>query len=152
MEFSTNSMLNTRLFSLIRKEFIQIIRDPRTLALIFLMPVLQLLLLGYAATNDVRNVSLAVYDQDKSPSSRALLAAYRAADYFHLDYDAGSTDEVRALIDRGDARAGIIIPPDYGTRLAKGQTAQVGFVIDGSDPTVATAALSAATFIGQAKS
>ena len=74
-------MLNTRLFSLIRKEFIQIIRDPRTLALTFVMPVMQLLLLGYAATNDVRNVSLAVFDQDKSASSRALLEAYRAADY-----------------------------------------------------------------------
>ncbi len=152
MGFSNSSMFNTRLFSLIRKEFIQIIRDPRTLMLTFLMPVIQLLLLGYAATNDVRNVSLAVYDQDKSASSRALLEAYRAADYFHLDYDVDSTDQIRVLIDRGDARAGIIIPPDYGARLAKGQTAQVGFVIDGSDPTVATAALSAATFIGQAKS
>jgi ABC-2 type transport system permease protein len=145
-------MFNTRLFSLIRKEFIQIIRDPRTLALTFLMPVIQLLLLGYAATNDVRNVDLAVYDQDKSPSSRALLEAYRAADYFRLSYFVGSDEEVRALIDRGDARAGILIPPDYGTRLTHDQTAEVGFVIDGSDPTVAAAALSAATFIGQAKS
>jgi ABC-2 type transport system permease protein len=145
-------MLNTRLFSLIRKEFIQIVRDPRTLALTFLMPIMQLLLLGYAATNDVRNVSLAVYDQDKSASSRALLDAYRAAAYFTLDYDVGSAGELRALIDRGDARAGILIPPDYGARLASGETAEVGFVIDGSDPTVATAALSAATFIGQSRS
>ena len=58
-------MLNSRLFSLIRKEFIQIVRDPRTLALTFLMPLIQLVLLGYAATNDVRNVPLAVFDQDK---------------------------------------------------------------------------------------
>jgi len=145
-------MFNTRLFSLIRKEFIQIIRDPRTLMLTFLMPVMQLLLLGYAATNDVRNVALAVYDQDKSASSRALLEAYRAADYFHLDFDVASLEQMRVLIDRGDARAGIIIPPDYGASLAQGRTAQIGFVIDGSDPTVAMAALSAATFIGQAKS
>lgn len=145
-------MFNTRLFSLIRKEFIQIVRDPRTLVLTFLMPIMQLLLLGFAATNDVRNVSLAVYDQDKSASSRALLAAYRAADYFRLDYDVASADQVRVLIDRGDARAGILIPPDYGARLASGQTVAVGFVIDGSDPTVATAALSAATFIGQSMS
>jgi len=145
-------MFNTRLFSLIRKEFIQIIRDPRTLMLTFLMPVMQLLLLGYAATNDVRNVALAVYDQDKSASSRALLEAYRAADYFHLDFDVASREQMRVLIDRGDARAGIIIPPDYGASLAQGRTAQIGFVIDGSDPTVAMAALSAATFIGQAKS
>jgi len=145
-------MFNIRLFSLIRKEFIQIIRDPRTLALTFVMPIMQLLLLGYAATNDVRNVSLAVFDQDKSASSRALLDAYRAADYFTLDYDVSSADQLRTLIDRGQARAGILIPPGYSTRLANGETAQVGFVIDGSDPTVAQAALSAATFIGQAKS
>ncbi len=145
-------MLNTRLFSLIRKEFIQIVRDPRTLALTFLMPVIQLLLLGYAATNDVRNVDLAVFDQDKSPSSRALLDAYRAADYFRLSHFVGSAGEVRALIDSGDARAGILIPPDYSDRITHGQTAEVGFVIDGSDPTVAGAALSAATFIGQSKS
>ena len=79
-------MLNSRLFSLIRKEFIQIVRDPRTLALTFLMPLLQLVLLGYAATNDVRNIPLAVYDQDRSPASRGLLDSYRAADYFRVEF------------------------------------------------------------------
>jgi len=145
-------MLNPRLFSLIRKEFIQIIRDPRTLALTFIMPVIQLLLLGYAATNDVRNVPLAIFDQDKSLASRELLDAYRAADYFRLDFDVTSTEALQALINNGSARAGIIIPPGYGEALAAGQTAQVAFVIDGSDPTVAGTALSAAIFIGQAKS
>lgn len=145
-------MVNTRLFSLIRKEFIQIIRDPRTLALTFVMPVMQLLLLGYAATNDVRNVPLAVFDQDKSSASRELLDAYRAADYFRLDFDVTSEEALQGLINNGSARAGLIIPPGYGEALAAGQTAQVAFVIDGSDPTVAQTALSAATFIGQAKS
>ncbi len=144
-------MLNSRLFSLIRKEFIQIIRDPRTLALTFAMPVVQLFLLGYAATNDVRNVSLAVFDQDKSPASRTLLDAYRAADYFRLDYDVNSETELRALIDKGTARAGIIIPPGYGDQIAANRTARVAFVIDGSDPTVAGTALAAANQIGQTK-
>ncbi|MCC7358686.1 MAG: ABC transporter permease [Anaerolineales bacterium] len=144
-------MLNPRLFSLIRKEFIQIIRDPRTLILTFLMPVVQLLLLGYAATNDVRNVALAVYDQDRSAASRALLNAYRAADYFRVDYDVASEAELRALIDRGAARAGMIIPPDYADKLAAGQTASVAFIIDGSDPTLAGTALAAATLVGQAQ-
>jgi len=144
-------MLNTRLFSLIRKEFIQIIRDPRTLALTFLMPVIQLVLLGYAATNDVRNVALAVFDQDRSAASRDLQDAFRAADYFRLDYAVGSEAELRDLIDRGLARAGMIIPPGYGDQIAAGQTAQIAFVIDGSDPTLAGTALSAATFIGQAQ-
>ncbi len=140
-----------RLWSLMRKEFIQIVRDPRTLAITFAMPVLQLFLLGYAATNDVRNVSLAVWDQDRSYASRQLLDAYRAADYFHLDYDAGSEAEVRRLIDIGAARGGLIIPPGYAARLAAGEPAQVAMVIDGSDPTIAGTALSAASMIGQTK-
>nr|MBI2904426.1 ABC transporter permease [Chloroflexota bacterium] len=144
-------MLNTRLFSLIRKEFIQILRDPRTLALTFFMPVMQLFLLGYAATNDVRNVPLIVFDQDKSPASRTLLDAYRTADYFHLDYDVNNESEMRQLIDAGKARAAIIIPPDYGDQLAAGRQAKVAFVIDGSDPTIANTALAAANLIGQAK-
>lgn len=144
-------MINTRLVALIRKEFIQIIRDPRTLALTFLMPVVQLFLLGYAATNDVRNVPLAVFDQDKSAASRELLDAYRAADYFRLEYDVNSEAELRALIDRGAARAGLVIAPEYGSQVATGQTAQVAFVLDGSDPTVAGTALSAAVLIGQSK-
>lgn len=140
-----------RLFALIRKEFIQIVRDPRTLVLTFIMPVVQLFLLGYAATNDVRNVPLAVWDQDRSAASRDLLAAYSAADYFHLDFEVSNEAEIRQLIDRGSARAGIIIPPGYGDRLARGQIAPVAFVIDGSDPSIAGTALSAATLIGQAK-
>ena len=59
-------MFLSRLTSLIRKEFIQILRDPRTLALVLFVPIMQLFLLGYAASNDVRNVPLAVFDQDRS--------------------------------------------------------------------------------------
>jgi ABC-2 type transport system permease protein len=92
-----------------------------------------------------------VFDQDKSAASRALLDAYRAADYFRLDYDVDSEEEMRSLIDRGAARAGMIIPPTYADQIAAGRTAQVAFVIDGSDPTVANTALAAATLIGQAK-
>lgn len=145
-------MFNTRLFSLIRKEFIQITRDPRTLILIIIIPVMQLFLLGYAANNDVRNVPLAVLDQDRGPEARALLDAYRAADYFRIAYDVDSEDELRALIDGGKARAGLIIPPDYGRLLNGGGSAQVAFILDGSDPTVAATALSAAKLIGQSKS
>lgn len=141
-----------RLFALIRKEFIQIVRDPRTLALTFVIPVVMLLLLGYAATNDVRNVPLAVFDQDRSAASRALLRAYQAADYFKLALEVDNEAQLRFLIDSNKARAGIIIPPDYGRKLAGGQTAQVAFVIDGSDPTVAATALAAATLIGQSQS
>ena len=143
--------MRSRLGSLIRKEFIQIIRDPRTLALTFVYPIMMLLLLGYAATNDVRNIPLAVYDQDRSATSRELLDSYRAADYFTLAYEAGSTDEIKQLIDSGAARAAIIIPPDYSDKLLGDTPAQIGFIIDGSDPTLANTALTAATLIGQSK-
>lgn len=143
-------MINSRLIALIRKEFIQIRRDPRTLALIIIIPIMQLFLLGYAATNDVRNVPLAVLDQDHSSAARRLLDAYRAADYFRINYIVGSERELRGLIDRGVVRAGLIIPPDYGKRLNSSERASVAFVLDGSDPTVASTALSAAQLIGQA--
>ncbi len=141
----------TRILSIIRKEFIQIRRDPRTLAITFIMPIMQLFLLGYAATNDVRNVPLAVFDQCRCVYSRQLLDAYRAADYFILSFDVDGEDELTRLVDSGQAKAGLIIPPDYGDAIAAGQVAQVAFVIDGSDPTVASTALSAATLIGQSQ-
>jgi len=142
-------MFNSRLISLIRKEFIQILRDPRTLVLVLVIPIMQLFLLGYAATTDVRNVALAVYDQDRSPESRRLLDAFRAADYFRLAYDVDSEKALRDLIDSGQARVGMIIPPDYSQQLLSSKSAQVAFVLDGSDPTVASTALSGAQLIGQ---
>lgn len=141
----------SRLISLIRKEFIQIARDPRTLILVLVIPIMQLFLMGYAATTDVRNVTLAVFDQDRSPEARELLDAYRAADYFRLAYDVDSEEQLRALIDSGKVRAGLIIPPDYGDLIASNGSAKVAFVLDGSDPTVASTALSAAQMIGSSK-
>ena len=142
--------MNSRLFSIIRKEFIQIMRDRRTLIIILIIPIVQLFLLGYSATSDVKNVPLAVFDQCKCAESRSLLDAYKAANYFKLAYDAGSEDEIRSLIEQGDARAGIIIPPDYNVRLAQGQ-AVVAFILDGSDATAGSSAYAAATLVGQAQ-
>ena len=141
--------MNSRLASIIRKEFIQIFRDTRTLIMILVIPIMQLFLLGYSATNDVRNIPLAVLDQSRSAESRALLDSYRAADYFRIAYTVQSEAEIGELIERGDARAAIIIPPDYAQRLAEGK-AQVAFILDGSDPTSASTALSAAQLISQA--
>jgi len=145
-------MINKRLLSLIRKEFLQIVRDPRTLYITFAIPIIQMFLLGYTATSDVRNVPLAVIDQDRSPASRRLLDAYRAADYFLVAYDVDSEEELRVLIDGGQARAGLIIPPDYAERLEAGRTTSVAFILDGSDPNVASTSLAAAQLIGQSYS
>lgn len=142
-------MFNSRLNSLIRKEFIQIWRDPRTLVLVLVIPIMQLFLMGYAATNDVRNVPMAIYDQDRGSAARQLLDSYRAADYFHLAYDVDSEEDLQVLIDSGEARVALIIPPDYSSRLKEEGAAQVAFILDGSDPTVASTSLSAAQMIGQ---
>ncbi len=142
-------MIANRIRALVRKEFIQIVRDPRTLFLMFAIPVIQMFLLGYTATTDVRNIPLAVFDQDRGAAARQLLEAYRSADYFRLTYDVASLKEMQRLIDNGEARAGLIIPPDYGTQVQAGGIATVGFVLDGSDPNVASTSLAAAELIGQ---
>jgi len=138
-----------RLVSLLRKELIQIIRDPRTLMLIAVMPIVQLFLLGYAATTDVKNISLAVWDQSQSPQSRDLLDAFRSANYYSINYMVGSQQDYTTLIENGKVRAALVIPPDYALRLSEGD-AQVLMVLDGSDSTVAGTALNTAQLIGQA--
>ena len=138
-----------RLGSIIRKEFIQILRDRRTLAIILVIPIMQLFLLGYAATTDIKNVPLGVWDQSRSPESRALLDAFRSANYFTIAYDVRSLDDVRNLIERGEVRGVLIIPPDYPLHVSKGD-AQVSMILDGSDATAGSTALSAAQLIGQA--
>ncbi|HET9589825.1 MAG TPA: ABC transporter permease [Anaerolineales bacterium] len=143
--------MNSRLLSIIRKEFIQIFRDPRTLALIIVMPMIQLFLLGYAATTDVRNVPIAVWDQSRSPESRALLDAFQAADYFDLAYLVYSEEEIQKLIEQGDVRGALVIPPDYSRKLLEGN-GQVSMILDGSDATVGSTALSTARLIGQSHS
>ena len=140
--------MNSRLISIIRKEFIQLFRDKRLLALILILPLMELFLLGYAATNEVRDVPMVVYDQSLSAESRELLDAYRAADYFALKYSAASDSELRELVENGKAGVGMIIPPDFAAQLHAGE-AKVAFIIDGSDPTMATTALSAAQLIAQ---
>ena len=139
-----------RFLSIVRKESIHIVRDRRTLALSFVLPIVMLLLLGYAANTEVTNVSMAVFDQDRSAASRQLLDAFRTTGYFRIDHDVGSEGEIEELIAAGDARVGLIIPPTYATRLASGQTAQVAVVLDGSDPIVAQTALASAVLTGQA--
>ncbi len=144
-------MRNSRLYSIVRKEFIQLFRDKRLMALILVIPLMQMFLLGYAATNDVRNVPLAVYDQSHSVESRAFLEAYQAADFLKFSYSVNSEAELRSLIEKGAVGVGMIIPPDYALRLHEGQ-AQVALILDGSDPSVASTALSAAQLIAQSYS
>ncbi|RME74277.1 MAG: ABC transporter permease [Chloroflexi bacterium] len=138
-----------RTFSLIRKELLHIVRDPRTLAIMIIQPVVMLVILGYAATTDIEHVRTAVYDADKSPQSRALIEAYQASNYFNITAYVENEDDLSYLIDRGDVRAGLIIPAGYGRRLAAGERVDVAFIIDGSDSAIASTVFSASQQVGQ---
>jgi ABC-2 type transport system permease protein len=139
-----------RLRALLKKEFTHMRRDPRTVMVIFIMPILQLVLLGYASNTDIRNLPTAVFDQNNSRASQALLDTYKATGYFNIDHVVHSEAELTRLIEGGVDRVGIIIPPTYDSDLTFGRLAEVAVLIDGSDPSVAQTALSAATLAGQA--
>jgi ABC-2 type transport system permease protein len=139
-----------RFRALIKKEMTHMLRDPRTLVFIFLMPIMQLVLLGFVNNTDIKNVPTVVFNQDNSRASRSLLDSFNSTGYFSFDYAVYSQEEVNDLIDSGKASVGIIIPPNYGTNLTTGKTADVLVLLDGSNPTIAGSVLSAAALVGQA--
>jgi ABC-2 type transport system permease protein len=140
--------MTSRLTAIIRKEFIQLFRDKRMLALIILVPLVQMVLLSYVFSNDVKYLPIAVFDQSHSTESTALLDAYQTTDYFDLAYAVNTNTELTDLIEKGEVGVGQVIPPDYAVRLYEGR-AQVSLILDGSNPTIANTALSAAQLIAQ---
>jgi ABC-2 type transport system permease protein len=146
--WTSGIVVMNRILPIIRKEFIHILRDRRALMIAFLTPVVQMIILGYAATTDVRNVPLAVLDQDRTRQSRALIDAFVQSGQFTVYSYVTSERDLAAQIDSGQVRAGLIIPPDYGQTVTAGRNADVIFILDGSDPSVASSALSSARLIG----
>ena len=141
-----------RMLTVARKELFHIVRDRRTLAVMFLIPIVQLFLLGYAATTDIEHLLTAVVDADRTVQSRELVEAYKASNYFDIVSYVDSEEDLARLVDRGTIRAGLIIPTGYGAAVVAGETGSVAFVVDGSDPTIANAVLSSAQSVGQAQS
>ncbi len=124
-------------------------RDPRTLVVTVVMPIILLLLLGYTTSLDIEGIPMGIYDQSKSAESRRLIEAYRVTDSFTLDYSPQSYGDLGRLMDSGQIQVGLIIPPDYASELAAGRTAQVSCVLDGSNPTVGSQVLAIVTMVGQ---
>jgi ABC-2 type transport system permease protein len=122
-----------RVSALARKEWLQIRRDPRSMAMAFLLPLLMLLLFGYAITWDVRDLDLVVLDQDGTAESRALVEAFQASGYFHVSDRLGSYREVDAAVGRGDAGSVLVIPVGFARDLGAGRTPPVQLLLDGSD-------------------
>ena len=137
-----------RLRSIVRKEFIQLIRDRRTLVTIITLPIMQLMLYGYLS-NDVTHISTAVFDESRTPESRTLLNTFANTTYVDLRYYTTSFAGVQRLIDGGQAKIGIWVPPDYASRLRSGRTAQVEVIVDASEPTSARAVLALAGGVGR---
>jgi len=138
--------------SIFYKEVIQISRDPLTLALMLLVPMIQLLVFGYAINTDVRNIHTAVYNLDPGLQSRELLQAFENTDYFHIARYVESDDELNNAIVTGSVKVGIKIPPDYSERLLAKRQATVLVLIDGSDSSIATQSLQVATQVGLTES
>ncbi len=138
--------------SIFYKEVIQISRDPLTLALMLLVPMIQLMVFGYAINTDVRNIKTAVYNLDPGPQSRNLLQAFENTDYFRIERYVGSDDELNKSIVTGSVKVGIKIPPDYSERLLANRQATVLVLIDGSDSSIATQSLQVASQVGLTES
>ncbi|MCX6150775.1 MAG: ABC transporter permease [Ignavibacteriales bacterium] len=129
------------IFAILIKEFIQVKRDPKLFGIIFLAPVLQLLLLGYAATMDVNTVNTVVYDQDKSETSRQFVRSLEGSGYFAVDYFADNYEQVTDLINKGKAVAALVIPKDFENKINRRETTQLQAIFDGSDGNKASIAL-----------
>jgi ABC-2 type transport system permease protein len=129
-----------RLRAMARKEWIQLRRDPRSMTLAFVLPVLMLLFFGYAITWDVNDLDLRVLDQDRTGPSRALIDAFESSGYFTVVDRLGSYDEVEEAVGAGDAGSVLVIPPGFSADLAAGRGAPVQLLLDGADANSATIA------------
>jgi ABC-2 type transport system permease protein len=132
---------------LIRKEFQQLRRDRRMLPLIFIAPVLQIVLLGYAANMDVKDIPMSVCDQDRSVESRQLVDGFLASGSFVVNARAADAAAAEAGIERGTSSLALIIPPGYGRAQAAGRVSSVQLLADGSDTQSAAIGLTYATLI-----
>src|SRR5215471_18939638 len=130
-----------RLRNLIRKELIELRRDPRLFAIVIVAPLVQLTMLGYAATTDVRDVPMVVADEDRSSESRALVSRFEASQNFVIADSVSSASEIDAYLDSGRAWMALDIPARFGERLRNGVPVTVQVVADGSDANSTNVAL-----------
>ena len=133
---------------MLRKEFIEMRRDRFTLAMLIGIPAIQLVLFGYAVQTEVRNVPTVVLDESRTAQSRRLVEMMANTRNFRIVGQARSRDDVRDAIERGDAAAAIIIPPEFTSELKRGRAAQAQVIVDAADPLSSAAAISAAALTG----
>ncbi len=140
-----------RFLPMFRKEFIQMRRDRLTLGIMIGVPVIQLLMFGFAIQTEVRHIPTVVLDESRTPASREIVAAFENTGSFDIVRHVDGRPALDAAIARGDAQAGIVVPNDYPRDLARGRTATVQVVVDASDPLSSQSALAAAGAVGQVR-
>jgi len=138
------------LWNMLVKELIQLRRDPRILAVLFIAPVVQLTILGYAATTDIKLVELAICDLDRTPASRGLAEDFTASTYFRRVATVDTQDALDPWLESGKARVAVTIPAGFSAERAAGRTGKVQIVADGSDAMVGTLGLAYAQGVLQA--
>jgi len=139
-----------RIWQMLIKEFIQVLRDPKMKGVLLVMPVAQLIVFGYAVTTDVRNVRTAVYDLDNSVASRELVSRFASTGYFKIVEYVGTDERARELLDRGDAQIVLHMNRGFEDDLRAGRTAQLQVLADGTDSNTAGIALNySAKIVGE---
>ena len=122
-----------RILHLVRKELLQLRRDPQMLRIVFISPIFQLFIFGYAVTTDVKHVATALLDQDRSVQSRDLAERFVRSGYFDIERQPAGPDDVDRLLDDGQVQVALVIPHGFAADLAANRTARVQLLVDGSD-------------------
>lgn len=144
-------MRKSRLFYVIKKEFIQIRRDHRLLPMLIVMPLVQLIMFGYVFSTDVKNISAGVIDRSGTQASRTLVSSVKSSGYFVIaGYPAGR-DEMADMMEKGRISIGIVIPENYAESIARGETVDIETIVDGSDPNTGGTAVSYLSRVVQAE-
>jgi ABC-2 type transport system permease protein len=133
--------MRNRILPLARKETLHILRDPRSMYLAIVLPVVLLILFGYAITFDVRHIPVGIIDQDSSFLSRDFISRVKGSEYLDLVYLSNSSSGLESLLDKGKVKAILIIPHRFSRDLSKGKDAPLQLLIDGSDNNTAQIAL-----------
>jgi len=129
--------MRERVKQMLIKEFIQVLRDPRMKAIVFLMPAFQLLIFSYAVTTDIRHIATAIYDLDNTVSSREFISRFEKSGYFEVVEQVGNDARVRELLDRGEVRAVLRLDQGFEEARRAGRTASVQMLLDGTDSNTA---------------
>lgn len=140
--------MQRRIFAVIKKEIEQMLRDKTTLRIVIAMPLIQIILFGFAVSMNVRHIPTAVVDQSHDAASRAYLDSLTNSQYFDIVETLPNQDAVQAAIDRSEVQAGVVIPPDFSEQVQRGE-ASVLILVDGADPFISSSAYYNANIVSQ---